>query len=233
MDDSSIIAIDGYSSSGKSTFAKTIADELGYLYIDTGAMYRAVALYCIENIILETEKLDYKRLLESLNLIHVEFSLDPEGKKQITLLNGVNVEEKIRGIYVSEAASKISQVKEVRQKMVGLQRNIAKKGGVVMEGRDIGTVVFPDADLKIFLTARADVRARRRYDELIRKGFQVSYDEILNNIRMRDHQDENRTESPLRRADDAIVLDNSSMTPLEQMEWFRKQWKRMNEGHEN
>ncbi len=229
----SIIAIDGYSSSGKSTFAKAIAAELGYIYIDSGAMYRAVALYCLENGIVTNKKLDHKKLTESLDKINIEFLKDPGTLKQFTTLNGMNVEEKIRGIEVSEVVSKVSQVKEVREKMVRMQRNIAKKGSVVMEGRDIGTVVFPDAKMKIFMNAKAGVRARRRYDELIQKGIQVSYHDILSNIRMRDREDENRTESPLRKAEDAIILDNSNMTPDEQMNWFRKQWKRMNSEHED
>lgn len=228
MTHSSIIAIDGYSSSGKSTFAKAIAAELGYVYIDSGAMYRAVALYCLENGIVTNEKLDHKKLTESLDKINIEFLKDPGTLKQFTMLNGMNVEEKIRGIEVSEVVSKVSKVKEVREKMVRMQRNLAKKGGIVMEGRDIGTVVFPDAKLKIFMNAKAAVRARRRYDELVRKGVQVSYNDILSNIRMRDHEDENRTESPLRKAEDAIILNNSNMTPDEQMNWFRKQWERIN-----
>ncbi|MBN2481193.1 MAG: (d)CMP kinase [Bacteroidales bacterium] len=230
---SAIIAIDGYSSSGKSTFARAIASELGYIYIDSGAMYRAVTLYCLENGILTADRLDHKKLTESLDKIDIEFSVDPETRKQFTLLNGINVEDKIRGIGVSEVVSKVSQVKEVRSKMVRLQRNISKKGGVVMEGRDIGTVVFPDAGMKIFMTAAADIRARRRYDELAQKGVKISYEEVLENIRMRDREDENRIESPLRKAEDALTLDNSNMTPDEQMRWFRRKWKSINRSYEN
>ncbi|MBN1158411.1 MAG: (d)CMP kinase [Bacteroidales bacterium] len=227
------IAIDGYSSSGKSTFAKEIAKELGYIYIDSGAMYRAVALYCLENGIVTADRFDHVKLIESLDRIHIEFSVDPAANKQLTLLNGRNVEESIRGIRISELASKVSQVKEVRWKMVGLQRSIAEKGGIVMDGRDIGTVVFPDAKMKIFMTASLEVRARRRYDELMQRGIQASYDEVLESIRMRDHEDENRTESPLCKAEGAVTLDNSKMTIEEQMKWFRHHWKSANSNNEN
>jgi CMP/dCMP kinase len=214
----SIIAIDGYSSSGKSTFAKAIAAELDFIYIDSGAMYRAVALYCLENGITEEE------LPEHLKEIDVGFSVNNLTKKQITLLNGANVEDKIRGVAVSRVVSRISKIKAVREKLVALQRDFAKKGGVVMDGRDIGTVVFPEAGMKIFMNAAPSVRAERRFGELVAKGVNVSYDEILSNIVMRDHEDETRTESPLKKAGDALVLDNSNMTLDEQMNWFRGRW---------
>jgi cytidylate kinase len=224
---SPIIAIDGYSSSGKSTLAKTIARELGFVYIDSGAMYRAVALYGLENGILNGNEIDLIKLVHSLPLIHIEFLPDPDTGIQVTLLNGLHVEEKIRGIAVSEVVSKISQVKEVREKMVSLQRKLAEKGGVVMDGRDIGTAVFPDANMKIFMNAGAQVRARRRYNELVQKGVRVNYEEVLANINMRDHEDETRRISPLRIASDALILDNSNMSLEEEMEWFREQWKRI------
>ena len=219
MSDVSIIAIDGYSSSGKSTFAKAIAAELDFVYIDSGAMYRAVALYCLENAITEEE------LPRHLPEINIEFSVDSVTKKQFTMLNSVNVEDKIRGVAVSRVVSRISRIKSVREKLVGLQREFARKGGVVMDGRDIGTVVFPDAGMKIFMNAAPGVRAKRRYDELLAKGINVSYDEILSNIVMRDHEDETRAASPLKKADDALVLDNSNMTLEEEMKWFRENWK--------
>jgi CMP/dCMP kinase len=216
----SIIAIDGYSSSGKSTFARAIAAELGFTYIDSGAMYRAVALYCLENAITEEE------LPAHLGKINIRFMSDGISGRQITTLNGVNVEEKIRGVAVSRIVSRISRIKAVRKKLVSIQRSFADHGGVVMDGRDIGTVVFPDATMKIFMSAAPEVRAERRFRELTAKGVKVSYDEILSNIMMRDHEDETRAESPLKKADDALVLDNSNMTPEDQMKWFAKEWKK-------
>jgi len=218
MSSLSIIAIDGYSSSGKSTFAKAIAAELDFIYIDSGAMYRAVALYCLEHGITEEE------LPGHLEEINIGFSVDNITRKQLTLLNGTNVEDKIRGVAVSRVVSRISRIKAVREKLVALQRDFAKKGGVVMDGRDIGTVVFPEAGMKIFMNAAPAVRAKRRYEELVAKGVNVSYDEILSNIVMRDHEDETRAESPLKKAGDALVLDNSDMTMDKQMNWFRDRW---------
>jgi len=219
-----IIAIDGYSSCGKSTFAKLIARELGYVYIDSGAMYRSVALYCLDQGIITGGVIDIARLLEELDRIDIRFRPDPLTGDQQTWLNGVNVEERIRGIEVSSVVSDISKIGEVRARLVSLQRQIGKNGRVVMDGRDIGTVVFPDARLKIFMTADPEVRARRRYDELVQKGMDVSFGEIARNIRTRDHIDANREMSPLRKADDALVLDNSHMTVTEQMDWFREKW---------
>jgi cytidylate kinase len=227
--DQTIIAIDGYSSCGKSTFARLIARDLNFVYIDSGAMYRAVALYCIEKNILIEKQVDLPRLQQALPEIIIRFSLDELNGMQQTWLNGVNIEEKIRGIEVSSVVSSISQIGDVRTKMVSMQRKIGEHGKVVMDGRDIGTVVFPQAILKIFMTADPDVRAKRRYDELIQKGVQVELKEIADNIRMRDREDENRPVSPLRKADDALVLDNSYMTVAEQMEWFRKKWEAMHE----
>ena len=230
---STIIAVDGYSSCGKSTFARLIARELGYVYIDSGAMYRSVALYCLENGILTGDKISISRLQGALENIDIRFILNPLSGIQETWLNGTPVEEKIRGIEVSSVVSNISQVGAVRNKMVYMQRKIGEKGHVVMDGRDIGTVVFPAAIMKIFMTADPDVRAKRRYDELIRKGTVVDLREIADNLRMRDHEDENRAVSPLRKAPDALVLDNSFMTVEEQMEWFREKWKDANEKPEN
>ena len=225
------IAIDGYSSCGKSTFAKEIARELNLLYIDSGAMYRAVALYCLENRIYQNGETDFERLKKMLPSLIIEFRKNDGNGNQDTYLNDRNVEKEIRSVEVSEAASTLSKIREVRKHLVSLQRSMSSPGarsestnGVVMDGRDIGTVVFPLADMKIFMTADVDIRARRRYDELVAKGMMVNYDEIRENVIKRDHQDETRKESPLRKADDALVLDNSYMTVAEQMEWFRNKW---------
>ena len=215
-----VIAVDGYSSCGKSTFARMIARELGFVYIDSGAMYRAVALYCLENRLLTDNIPDRQKLTNALPDIHIRFRVNTTGNQE-TLLNGVNVEEKIRGIAVSSVVSLISQKPEVREKMVSLQRQMGRDGNVVMDGRDIGTVVFPDATLKLFMTADPDVRARRRYDELRGRNMDVDFETIKSNIIARDIADENRDISPLRRAEDAIVLDNTRMTVKEQMDWIR------------
>jgi cytidylate kinase len=228
-----IIAVDGYSSCGKSTFARLIAKQLNYVYIDSGAMYRAVALYSLNNGFIAAENPDPEKLRQSLDKIHIQFLLNPLTGIQETWLNGKNVEEEIRGIEVSAVVSKISQFKEVREKMVGLQRKIGRNCGVVMDGRDIGTVVFPDAQLKIFMTADLEVRASRRYKEITAKGIDVELNGIAANIRMRDNEDENRKESPLRKAADAVVLDNSHMTVDQQMEWFRLQWENHTGKHEH
>ncbi len=214
-----IIAIDGYSSCGKSTFAKAIAKELEYLYIDSGAMYRAVTLYGIRNHYVSRERIQTDKLIRALDSIQIDFRKNKNGLYE-TYLNGENIEDEIRGVKVSECVSNVSKIKEVRTKLVILQRSFARDKGVVMDGRDIGTVVFPDADLKIFMTAKPEIRAKRRYDELVAKGLGVNFHEIMKNIEQRDLQDSSRQESPLRKADDAIVLDNSFMTPEEQMIWF-------------
>lgn len=215
-----IIAIDGYSSCGKSTFARAIARELNYIYIDSGAMYRAVTLYAMRRGFISGEKLNQEGIIRELNEIHIEFIYNPDLDEYETYLNSGNVEREIRGIEVSGFVSAISKIPEVRSRMVELQRQIGVYKGIVMDGRDIGTVVFPDAELKIFMTASVDVRARRRYDELKGKGVDVDFEEIRNNIITRDITDENRDISPLRRADDAIVLDNTRMTVKEQMDWI-------------
>jgi len=217
-----IIAIDGYSSCGKSTFAKAIAGELNYIYIDSGAMYRAVTLYCLRKGYTGRGDLNINGILADLNDIHIGFVYNPDILEYETYLNSENVEQEIRGVKVSSYVSRISQIYEVRSRMVELQRQIGVFKGIVMDGRDIGTVVFPDADLKIFMTASVDIRARRRYDELKSKKLDVEFEEIKRNIIARDIADENRDISPLIRAEDAIVLDNSRMTVEQQMDWFRK-----------
>ncbi|MFP4621045.1 MAG: (d)CMP kinase [Bacteroidales bacterium] len=215
-----IIAVDGYSSTGKSTLARDLAHYFKIKYIDSGAMYRAVTLYSLRKGIYlpDDDKLDEYRLKQEMPSIHIDFSVDEHSGMQTTLLNGENVEQMIRTLEVSESVSRISQVKFVREKLVGKQRAFAEEGGLVMDGRDIGTVVFPNADVKIFLTASPDVRAKRRFDELKQKGYDISFEEVMENVRQRDHMDENRQESPLRKASDAILLDNSVLTRQEQLE---------------
>jgi len=217
-----IIAIDGFSSCGKSTFAKAIAQRMGYAYIDTGAMYRAVTLFALQNDIVCNGTIDIPVLNSRLDDIHITFRRNPETGENETFLNGGCIERDIRTIAVSEAVSEISAIKEVRQKLVSLQQTMGKDKAIVMDGRDIGTNVFPDADVKIFMTASPEIRTQRRYDELIHKEMPASWDEISQNLAKRDHIDQTREESPLRQADDAIVLDNSNMTPDEQMIWFEK-----------
>ncbi len=217
-----IIAIDGYSSCGKSTFAKAIARELNYIYIDSGAMYRAVTLFCIRKGYAGEDYLDMQGILADLPDIHISFIYNPDRMEYETFLNSENVETVIRGVEVSSHVSRISQIHQVRARMVELQRQIGVFKGIVMDGRDIGTVVFPDADIKIFMTASVDIRAKRRYDELKGKNVDVEYEVIRNNIIARDIADENRDISPLRRAEDALVLDNSRMTVADQMDWIEK-----------
>ncbi|HBE43408.1 MAG TPA: (d)CMP kinase [Bacteroidales bacterium] len=222
MDKKLIIAIDGHSSCGKSTFAKAIARELNYIYVDSGAMYRAVTLYCIRKGFITENSIFREDIVIGLKHINIEFVYNPDIVEYETYLNSENVENEIRGLAVSSHVSRISQIHEVRSRMVELQRQIGVMKGIVMDGRDIGTVVFPDADLKIFMTASVDIRVKRRYNELKEKGIDVIFEEIRNNIIARDITDENRDISPLRRADDAVILDNSRMTVEEQMEWVRK-----------
>ncbi len=217
-----IIAVDGHSSCGKSTFAKAIARELGYTYLDSGAMYRAVTLWALEHGLIGEEGLDRERLVAALPGIRISFEKDPATGGNLTLLNGRNVEEEIRGMEVSRWVSEVSRIPEVREHLVRLQRQLAGHGGIVMDGRDIGTVVFPDADIKIFMTARPEVRARRRYLELLEKGERVTFEEVLRNVEERDRIDSSRAVSPLRQAPDAVVLDNSEMSIEEELEWFRK-----------
>jgi cytidylate kinase len=217
-----IIAIDGYSSCGKSTFAKMIAKELNYIFIDSGAMYRAVTLYCIRKGFISDRGVNTRGIVEQLNDINIDFIYNPDINAHETFMNSENVEAEIRNLEVTSRVSRISQIPEVRTRMVELQRQIGAFKGIVMDGRDIGTVVFPDADLKIFMTAPAEVRARRRYDELKAKGIKVDFEEIKRGIIARDISDENRDISPLRRADDAIILDNTRMTVDTQMQWVRE-----------
>jgi cytidylate kinase len=219
MDKKIIIAIDGYSSCGKSSFAKAIAKELSYIYIDSGAMYRSVTLYCMRNGLVGKDFADISNIKASLNDIYINFVYNPDISEYETYLNSENIEREIRGIEVSAHVSRISQIHEVRARMVELQRQIGVFKGIVMDGRDIGTVVFPDAEIKIFMTASVDIRAKRRFDELIAKGEKIDFEEIKRNIIARDIADENRDISPLRKAEDAIVLDNSRMSIRQQMVW--------------
>ena len=214
------IAIDGYSSCGKSTFARAIAEELDYIYIDSGAMYRAVTLYCIRKGYIEGEEVKTADIIGDIGEIDISFVYNPGIGIHETFLNSENVEREIRSLEVSSHVSRISRIHQVRTRMVELQRQIGVNKGIVMDGRDIGTVVFPDADLKIFMTASVDIRAKRRYDELRGKNIEADLEEVRMNIISRDIADENRDISPLRRADDAIVLDNSRMTVDQQMDWI-------------
>ena len=215
-----IIAVDGFSSCGKSTFAKAIAAKLGYIFIDTGAMYRAVTLYALEHGAIRSGIVDEDAVIASLKDIDIDFRFNPERGASDIYVNGDLVEGKIRTIEVSNCVSPVSSIREVREKLVAIQQQMGRKRGVVMDGRDIGTVVFPDAELKIFMTADAQVRAERRYAELTAKGDKVTMEEILENVISRDKADMERAISPLRQAEDAIVLDNSFMTIPEQMLWF-------------
>lgn len=216
------IAIDGYSSCGKSTIAKALAARLSYSYVDTGAMYRAVTLYCLEHGIIKDGAFDEQEINRALNDIHLTFRFNPATNSSETFLNGKNVEKEIRSMYVSGSVSPVSKIHEVRVQMVALQREMGKDKGVVMDGRDIGTNVFPDAELKIFMTADPYVRAQRRYDELAAKGIKISIEEVRNNLASRDHEDTHRKENPLLQAADAIVLDNTDLTRDEQLDFVMK-----------
>jgi len=222
MDKKLIIAIDGYSSCGKSTFAKLIAKDLNYIYIDSGAMYRTVTLYCMRRNFINHSGINTNDIVAGLNDINIDFVFNPDIHEYETYLNSENVETEIRNMDVTAYVSRISQIYEVRARMVELQRRIGISKGIVMDGRDIGTVVFPDADIKIFMTASVDIRAKRRYDELKARGINIEFEEIKRMIIARDIADENRDISPLRRADDAIILDNSRMTVEEQMVWIKE-----------
>jgi len=215
-----IIAIDGHSSCGKSTIAKALAAKLGYIFIDSGAMYRAVTLFALRHNLIVDGEVDREELIAALSQIKIEFRYNEELKKSDVFLNGENVEEEIRQLPVSQNVSPVATIAEVRAAMVRLQKELGKNKGIVMDGRDIGTVVFPEAELKFFVTASAEIRARRRFDELIAKGENISYSEILKNVEERDRIDSTRKASPLRKADDALVLDNSDLTREEQMEWI-------------
>ncbi|MCD6346017.1 MAG: (d)CMP kinase [Bacteroidales bacterium] len=214
------IAIDGYSSCGKSTMAKALAKKLHYTYIDSGAMYRAVTLYCIKNNLARGSQIDLDKLEQQMANIHIDFRINSSTKESETYLNNQLVESRIRSIDVSNLVSPVSKISFVRKALVSQQRAFEKNTGIVMDGRDIGTVVFPDADLKIFMTADVQIRAQRRYDELIEKGQEVSMELISKNIEQRDYIDSHRDISPLRQATDAIVLDNSTLTREEQLQWI-------------
>lgn len=220
-----IVAIDGHSSCGKSTVAKDLAKVLSIAYIDTGAMYRAVTLYALRNNLIDNDIVDEKGIVESLSNISVSFTFNSETKSNETFLNGKNVEKDIRTLEVSNKVSYVSTIGSVRKQLVEWQRDMGSKQSVVMDGRDIGTVVFPNADIKIFMTASDEVRAKRRYDELTSKGENVTMDEVLNNIKERDYIDSTRAESPLRKAEDAILLDNSKMSIEDQFDWIIKKMR--------
>ena len=214
--------MDGHSSCGKSTMAKALAKKIGYTYIDTGAMYRAVTLYAMRRGFIGKDGIDEEALRCELPQIKISFG--HENGQQYTILNGENVERQIRGMEVSGNVSPISAIGFVREAMVDLQREMGRQGAIIMDGRDIGTTVFPNAELKIFVTATDEIRARRRYDELVQKGEKPVYEDVLKNVRERDYIDSHRAVSPLRQADDAIVLDNSNMTVEQQDEWLMEQY---------
>ncbi|MBP6041204.1 MAG: (d)CMP kinase [Flavobacterium sp.] len=212
------IAIDGFSSTGKSTLAKQLAKQLGYIYVDTGAMYRAVAFFAMQNQLISIDSFDKVKLVNELKNITLDFKFNNELGFAEMYLNGVNVEKAIRTIEVSGFVSKVAEVSEVRAKLVEQQQEMGKNKAIVMDGRDIGTVVFPDAELKIFMTASATTRAQRRFDELVQKGDSVSYEEVLKNVEERDYIDTHREDSPLVMAEDAVEIDNSHLTREEQFQ---------------
>ena len=221
-----VIAIDGFSSCGKSTMAKDLAREIGYIYVDTGAMYRSVTLYALRNNMFGDDgKVDEARLHDAIDKIEIAFRLNDETGRPDTLLNGECVEKDIRGLEVSSKVSLTAALPFVREKLVKEQQKMGLAKGIVMDGRDIGTVVFPQAEVKIFVTASAEVRAQRRYDELMAKGMPADFEDILKNVQERDYMDSHRAVSPLRKADDAIELDNSHMTIAEQKAWLMEKFK--------
>ncbi len=223
MNDKKItIAIDGYSSCGKSTLAKALANRLNYIFIDSGAMYRGIALFCIENNLIQGEKILEKELIKNLPLIKVTFKLNKSTDKSDLFLNGLNVEHLIRKPNVANIVSKVASIKEVRQKLVSEQREMGQNGGIIMDGRDIGSVVFPNAELKLFITANPETRTERRFLELKNKGEDISKDQVRKNLEERDYLDTHRDESPLIQSKDAILLDNTNMTPEEQLEHVLK-----------
>lgn len=218
MSGNKVIAIDGYSSTGKSTVAKRLAKHLKFIYVDSGAMYRAVSLFAMQQGCFENGDLDSDKLIEKLNQIDIDFKFDNDTQKSEIFLNGKNVEDSIRGMEVSQKVSVVAAVPEVREKLVALQRKMSEKHNIIMDGRDIGSVVFPNADVKFFMTAGADVRAKRRFEELQRKGDEISYEEVLENVKSRDHIDTTRKHSPLLQTEDAIVIDNTILSQNEQFE---------------
>lgn len=215
-----IVAVDGYSSCGKSTMAKSLALETGYIYVDTGAMYRAVSLFCIRKNLISKDSIDETGIAQHLDKLQLEFKTNNSGKAEI-YLNGENIENEIRSLEVANGASRISTLGFVRRELVRQQQLMGLHKGIVMDGRDIGTVVFPDAELKIFLTASPEIRAQRRMDEMLAKGEKVNFDEVLENVKERDYRDVNRAESPLRKAVDAIEIDNSNLNLNEQQAIIR------------
>ena len=206
------IAIDGHSSCGKSTISKAVASKYGMRYVDTGAMYRAVTLFCIENNMISNKEVKLNLLLAAIDNISINFVFNAETKLSETILNGKNVEQIIRGFKVSDNVSVVAQIQQVREKLITLQQKIGRQGNVVMDGRDIGTKVFPDAKLKLFVTADVDIRARRRYDELKKKREKVTFEQVLDNLTLRDDHDTKRKINPLIQADDAILIDNSNIS---------------------
>lgn len=225
MEKKIIIAIDGHSSSGKSTMAKDLAREIGYIYIDTGAMYRAVTLYCLRKGYIQGDKIQEEALKADLDKMDISFRYNAETGRLDTYLNGEKVEKEIRSMEVADKVSLVAALGFVRRSMVAKQQEMGKAKGIVMDGRDIGTVVFPNAELKVFVTASPEVRARRRLEELQAKGEQTTYEEVLANVKKRDYIDSTREESPLRQAPDALVLDNSNMTIPEQKQWLRDKFE--------
>ncbi|RHP67010.1 (d)CMP kinase [Bacteroides sp. OF04-15BH] len=222
-----VIAVDGFSSCGKSTMAKDLAKAIGYIYIDSGAMYRAVTLFALRrNLFLADGQVNEEQLRAELPEIRITFVLNQEQRPE-TYLNGENVEKEIRGLEVSSRVSRIAALDFVRAELVHQQQLMGQEKGIIMDGRDIGTCVFPNAELKIFVTASAEIRAQRRYDELTAKGEKVNFEEILHNVQERDRIDMTRAVSPLRKADDALELDNSHLTPEQQKEWLLKQYNRV------
>ena len=220
-----IVVIDGHSSCGKSTMAKDLAREVGYIYVDTGAMYRAVTLFAMRNNLFDAEgNINTERLEQLLPEVKISFKLDPETSRPMACLNGEVVEQEIRSLEVSQHVSPIAALPFVRAKLVEQQQAMGKEKGIVMDGRDIGTVVFPEAELKIFVTASAEIRAQRRYKELQAKGMPADFDDILKNVEERDYIDSHRATSPLRQADDALVLDNSHLTIEEQKKWLMEKF---------
>ncbi len=226
------IAIDGYSSTGKSTLAKQLAEALGYVYVDTGAMYRAVTLFALQNRFIGNGRENMSALVKLLPKIHLQFKPNPQTGNSEIYLNGDNVEKQIRGLEVSRFVSKVASIGEVRYKLVEMQRKMGKEKGIVMDGRDIGTVVFPKAELKIFMTATPEIRANRRYKELLEKGEKVTYDEVLCNVQDRDYLDTHREFSPLMKAEDAIEFDNGDMGLQEQFERILSFAQRIIEQHQ-
>lgn len=222
-----VIAVDGYSSCGKSTMAKDLAKEIGYTYVDTGAMYRTVTLYCLQNGLFEGDVIDEDRLQKEIDTIDMALRFNPATGRPDAYLNGENVEKEIRSVEVAGKVSLVSALGFVRRALVAKQQEMGKAKGIVMDGRDIGTVVFPDAELKIFVTASPEVRALRRVKELEAKGETVSFEEVLENVKTRDYIDTTRKESPLRQAEDALVLDNSELTIEQQKQWLLDQYNKV------